>query len=181
MITTKPLRKSEHDWLPFDCTVKFSTRRKTIQLSISDQIYIHCPTHTSINRLRHVILSQQQWVVNQLKMQQAAPILTPRQYDREVILDRVDIWSAKMGLFPSKVVFKRYRSKWGSCTTDGTLSFNESLMKAPLDIIDYVVVHELAHLKLMNHSPQFWELVHQFYPHYTQARKWLRIYASQLI
>ncbi|MDI9570954.1 MAG: SprT family zinc-dependent metalloprotease [Pseudomonadota bacterium] len=66
------------------------------------------------------------------------------------------------------------RSRWGSCSADNRLAFSWRLMMAPSAVIDYVVVHELAHLREKNHSPRFWALVGELCPDYEQRRRWLK-------
>ena len=73
-----------------------------------------------------------------------------------------------------KLIFKTYRSKWGSCSVKNTLSFSATLAMAPKEVIEYVVIHELAHLKIKNHSKKFWVEVGQHDPNYKIHRKWLR-------
>lgn len=77
----------------------------------------------------------------------------------------------------------RYRdtvSRWGSCTADGTLSFSWRIMMAPPAVIDYLVAHEVAHLKEMNHGPQFWKLCESLCPRTKEARAWLKRNGSAL-
>ena len=69
---------------------------------------------------------------------------------------------------------RRQRSKWGSCSSAGNLNFNCLLLLAPLEVLDYVVVHELCHRLEMNHSPRFWAEVRRVLPDYEAARGWLR-------
>lgn len=69
---------------------------------------------------------------------------------------------------------KDQKSRWGSCSSRGSLNFNWRILMAPEPVCDYVVIHELCHLKHMNHSPDFWQLVAAFCPNYKQYRKWLR-------
>ena len=66
------------------------------------------------------------------------------------------------------------KTRWGSCSSNKTLSFNWKLMLAPPKVLDYVVVHEICHLREMNHSPRFWALVESLMPDYKQQRKWLK-------
>lgn len=70
--------------------------------------------------------------------------------------------------------FKDTTSRWGSCTSDGTLSFNWRIMMAPLTVVDYLVAHEVAHLKEMNHGPKFWALCRELCPRTDEARAWLK-------
>jgi len=79
-----------------------------------------------------------------------------------------------MGARPMHVGVKGYRSRWGSCHADGRVYFNWRLMLAPVDVIDYVVVHELCHLTRRDHSPAFWALVARWRPDWRERRLWLR-------
>jgi predicted metal-dependent hydrolase len=72
------------------------------------------------------------------------------------------------------------RTRWGSCSSRGGLNFTWRLIQAPLPIIDYVVVHELAHLKVPNHSKAFWELVKNLLPDFAERRAWLKAHGRQL-
>jgi predicted metal-dependent hydrolase len=73
------------------------------------------------------------------------------------------------------------RTRWGSCSSRGTLSFNWRLVLAPPAVLDYVVVHELCHLRVPNHSRRFWALVELHRPHWRQQRQWLRDYGPELL
>ncbi|MCX6013893.1 MAG: M48 family metallopeptidase, partial [Chloroflexi bacterium] len=66
------------------------------------------------------------------------------------------------------------QTRWGSCSGHGNLYFSWRLIMAPLEVIDYVVIHELAHIHMKNHSPKFWEKVESMYPDYVACKKWLR-------
>jgi predicted metal-dependent hydrolase len=73
------------------------------------------------------------------------------------------------------------KSRWGSCSGQGNLNFNCLLMRAPDDVVDYVIVHELCHRKEMNHSDRFWTLVESVLPDYKEKRKWLKDHGSELM
>ncbi len=81
---------------------------------------------------------------------------------------------------PTKLKIQHYKRRWGSCNKRRELTFNLHLASAPTWVIDYVVVHELAHLKHMNHSAKFWQRVRQFYPDYKNAEQWLKQNGSSL-
>ncbi|HME53308.1 MAG TPA: SprT family zinc-dependent metalloprotease [Candidatus Lokiarchaeia archaeon] len=93
---------------------------------------------------------------------------------REVITARVDHYKAVLGVEPARIAIKDQKTRWGSCSSKGNVNFNWRLVLAPLDIQDYVVVHELCHLKVRSHSPRFWNLVRSIIPDYTDRRTWLR-------
>lgn len=81
--------------------------------------------------------------------------------------------AAAAGLQPRRVVVKDTRTRWGSCTADGTLMFCWRLVMAPAHVQHYVVAHEVAHLRHMNHGAAFWALVEQLTPHRATASQWL--------
>ena len=81
--------------------------------------------------------------------------------------------AAALGVSYARISLRDQRSRWGSCSTTGTLSFNWRLVLAPHDVLDYVVVHEICHLVEMNHGPGFWALVEKRRPAYAEAKAWL--------
>jgi predicted metal-dependent hydrolase len=97
-----------------------------------------------------------------------------------VLAERVQWYAAQHGFRYSKVRITSARTRWGSCSPLGTLSFTWRLVMAPLPVIDYVVVHELVHLQIKNHSKQFWAKVGMLMPDYPQRRKWLKTNQSSL-
>ena len=72
------------------------------------------------------------------------------------------------------------RTRWGSCSAKGALSFSWRLVMAPPFVLDYLAAHEVAHLKEMNHSPRFWRVVHDLCPHTADAENWLKRHGSEL-
>ena len=93
---------------------------------------------------------------------------------KEIVLDRVEIHANTMGLSYNTVRIKTLKSRWGSCSTLKNLNFNWALMMTPMLVLDYIVVHELAHLIHMNHSKAFWGKVAEYCPNYKIQKKWLR-------
>lgn len=80
----------------------------------------------------------------------------------------------------TSVTIRDQKTRWGSCSSRGTLSFNYRLIFAPPQVLDYVVVHELCHLTHMNHSKEFWNMVGSVMPDYQTQRKWLKEHGSEL-
>ncbi len=97
-----------------------------------------------------------------------------KQQADEVISKRVSEYAQRYQFTPKQVKISSARTRWGSCSPDGTLNFTWRLVMAPLAVIDYVVIHELAHLRVKNHSSKFWEVVQALDPQYKEKRKWLR-------
>jgi predicted metal-dependent hydrolase len=103
-----------------------------------------------------------------------------REGDR-VISQRTLYWSEKMGVRFKQLKFRQQRSRWGSCSSSGTITFNWRLIHFPLFVIDYVVIHELAHVKHHDHSDRFWSFVAQFIPAYKQHVDFLKKQVLELI
>lgn len=93
-----------------------------------------------------------------------------------VFMECAEHFSPLMGVSPREIKLSSARTQWGSCTVHGIVRLNWQLVKMPLHLIDYVVVHELAHLVEMNHSPAFWHVVESVCPDYKQCRKELHSY-----
>ena len=103
-----------------------------------------------------------------------------KQKIKKLIEERVAYYARIMGVTYQRISMRNQKTRWGSCSTKGTLSFNWRLMLAPPAILDYVVVHELCHLTHMNHSPAFWQAVGQVCPDYKECHKWLREHGQEL-
>ena len=98
----------------------------------------------------------------------------------DILPDRVGVYAEKIGKTPKRVCVKALRSKWGSCSSMGTINLRWNLIMAPLDVLDYVVIHELCHLYFPHHRPSFWAFVALHCPDYLQAKQWLKAHASWL-
>ncbi len=88
--------------------------------------------------------------------------------------------SRLMALPYNRVTLKSQRTLWGSCSRKRNLNFNWRLIMTPEQVIEYVVIHELAHLRQMNHSPRFWQIVEKHCPRWREHRKWLRDHSQEL-
>lgn len=100
---------------------------------------------------------------------------------RSLFQSRIDTYANQMNVKPGKLEVRNQRTRWASCSPQRTLSFNWRLVMAPDDVIDYVVVHELAHLREQNHTRRFWSIVQEFDPEYDAHVEWLTENSSQLI
>ena len=92
----------------------------------------------------------------------------------EYLSERLKTLSKKLGLFPKKVQFRHNKTRWGSCSSKGNISLNWLIIMAPVHAIDYILIHELCHLKEMNHSPRFWQLVAMYMPDYRLQKRWFK-------
>lgn len=92
----------------------------------------------------------------------------------QYLQQRCEVFSKILNLHPQSISVRRYKTRWGSCNHRGELQFNWLIMMAPAAVVDYLVVHELCHLKHFNHSAKFWQLVSTTLPHYANCRQWLK-------
>lgn len=104
-----------------------------------------------------------------------------RRYARTEIVDRVESWSEQVDAYPARIQIRDQKTRWGSASTRGTLSFNWRLIFAPPEILDYVVVHELCHLIQPDHSSKYWALVESVMPDAQHHRRQLRDISDTLI
>ncbi len=112
---------------------------------------------------------------------EAALIKWYKQRFAEIAKERIDKYSLQLKVAPCKVMIKNQKTRWGSCSKKRNVNLNWRLIMAPVDIIDYVVVHELCHLKVMNHSKDFWNLVASVLPNCHESRKWLKLNGDRLV
>lgn len=103
-----------------------------------------------------------------------------KQQARKIITQRVQLYAARTGLNYKSVSLMEATTRWGSCSSQKTLNFNWKLVMAPLEVLDYVVTHELAHLVELNHSRAFWETVRKMFPIYREYRTWLKRHGHTL-
>ncbi len=95
---------------------------------------------------------------------------------RKIFEEKVSRYSRLMGLSAGRIAIRNQRTRWGSCSSKGNLNFNYQLCYMPERLLDYVVIHELAHLRQMNHSREFWREVEKYCPDYRDLRKELKRY-----
>jgi len=98
----------------------------------------------------------------------------------ELIREKAEKAGARLGLTYNRVIIRGQKTRWGSCSHKGNLSFNWKLIMAPEPVIDYVIIHELAHLKEMNHTKRFWRLVAEHCPRWREHKKWLKDHETEL-
>lgn len=175
------------------------SNRKSYAISIAPdgQITIRVPMRTNEKEIRRILIDKQRWIITkyleQQQRQASQPVSDLTESQRAALTKRY-IAAAKE-YFPkraayfqqftggtySRITIRDQKTRWGSCSAKGTLSFNWRLMLAPPAILDYVVVHELCHLTHMNHSAAFWQAVESVYPDYRTARKWLKDHGHELV
>ena len=131
---------------------------------------------STISKLKKVELAQDEFLyLGQIKKFDDYKIKNIDTYYRkkieEILPLRVEELAKEMNLFPSSISFRKNKRTWGSCNFQNHLTFNILLMKYPIEVMDYVIVHELAHIKHKNHSKDFWNLVAVYCPDYKKIEK----------
>lgn len=175
------------------------SRRKTCSISIDEEclITVRLPLSVSAKEAERFLQSKSRWLITHYLMLLEKKNSSPRsdlsaaQRDalenrykkaaKEYIPKRVSYFQNLTGGNYNRITIRSQKTRWGSCSAKGNLSFNWRLMLAPPAVLDYVVVHELCHLTHMNHSAAFWQAVEEAYPDYKAARKWLKDHGNELV
>jgi predicted metal-dependent hydrolase len=97
------------------------------------------------------------------------------QFALEEFKERSAVYAAKLKVSPKSISVKDFKSRWGACKSSGEIVYNWRLVMAPLEVFDYVVVHELCHLRVFSHSSKFWALVNSVFPEYKRVTKQLKL------
>jgi predicted metal-dependent hydrolase len=143
----------------------------------------------SDREIESVIQSHREWIAHERQKQRPRLRLDPRDISetearravRELVAMLIEEEAPELGVEPKRIQIRDQRSRWGSCSTTGTLSFNWRLVLAPFEVLDYVVVHELCHLREPNHSRRFWKLVENRRPDWREQRAWLNEHGPELL
>ncbi len=145
------------------------------------------PLRTSERAIRALLEAHEGWLARQLaRAPEARLALEPmteaegRRGALQLVTDLAERAAPALGVSYGRIAIRDQRTRWGSCSSRGTLSFNWRLVLAPLAVADYVVVHELCHLREPNHSPGFWRLVEARRPGYREPRRWLAEHGWEL-
>lgn len=135
-----------------------------------------CPLVVSAGKRAGLRLKDGVFHLTSTSPQQAEDLFTQwyRQQARQVLALRTATWASQLTINITAIRISSARTRWGSHSTRGTISFTWRLVMAPLEIIDYVIVHELMHARQPNHSQKFWDLVAAVLPDYRQRRQWLK-------
>jgi predicted metal-dependent hydrolase len=152
---------------------------KHLYLRIKDNhIEISCNHYVTKSYIEKIILKNQDYILNKLnnkhyylfgKKYEKTDIDLKELYKKEllkVIFEIINKYSEIMHLKPNKVSFRYNKTRWGSCSFKNNITLNYYLAKLPIELIEYVVVHELAHIKYKNHSKDFWKFVEKFMSDY---------------
>lgn len=167
------------------------SKRKSvlIQVNFDGTVTVRAPKRVPKYEIDRILKEREEWIEKHLnkmeekRAREEASGIEPLSFEDvkelaqkalDYIPQRVDYFAKIIGVEYTGLTIRNQKSRWGSCSSKGRLSFNCLLMLTPPEVIDYVVVHELCHLKEMNHSKAFWKEVEKTLPDYKRNRKWLR-------
>lgn len=159
--------------------------RKTVALEIREgELYFKAPLALSEKEIHDFLQKHIRWIRNRMGQQtkRLPDSFTEDEKRRlkkqagEILKVKTAYFARLMGVSYNRIYIKEQKTVWGSCSTKGNLNFNWKLIFTGPDQLEYVVVHELAHLKQMNHSPAFWKEVEAVLPDYRERRKKLKAY-----
>jgi predicted metal-dependent hydrolase len=164
-------------------------RRWRLEVPWGEVARLIVPRSMSAKEIEQVLAEHRRWIESQRRDQ--VPRLGLDDLDvseweartaaRELASILVDDEAERLGVAYRRIRVGDQRTLWGSCSPTGSLSFNWRLVLAPLEVFDYVVVHELCHLRVPNHSRTFWKLVERRRPGWHRSRQWLRAHGPELL
>lgn len=172
------------------------SNRKTMAIEIKPDlsVIVRVPMRTTDRQIRRFLAEKEDWIRTHLdqmrKRNEARPALEACSMEEvramadeamRIIPPKVAVYAKKIGVTYGRVTIRNQKTRWGSCSSKGNLNFNCYLMRAPEEILDYVIVHELCHRLEMNHSPAFWAHVEAALPDYKERRAWLRKHGQELM
>ena len=171
--------------------VRRSRRVKRWSLTVpwGEPVTLTAPVGMSEAEIDRVIAANQEWIAQERRKQRKRLRLDPqtiseedaRRAARELVAMVADEEAEALGVTVERITIRDQRTRWGSCSTTGSLSFNWRLAIAPFEVLDYVVVHEICHLREHNHSARFWKLVEARRPDYRAHREWLDEHGPELL
>ncbi len=184
------LRVEKQSWQPrgsegvFEVTLRRSRLSRHVRILISErgEITVTAPLRASKKFLVGVLEDKQVWVLGQIEklrrsgqLQKAAEDAGQyREYKeaaRKLVHEKLVYWNQFYGFSYGRVSIRNQRTRWGSCSARGNLSFHYKIALLPEGLADYLIVHELCHLQAFDHSPRFWALVSKTMPDYQRHRR----------
>ena len=167
--------------------VRSSRKTLAVQIRTDGTVIARAPLRMPKDRILCFLSEKASWIRMQQgrmqereKMRQQARIHLDAAQEKElreraksVLAQRTAYFARQVGVTYGRITVRDQKTRWGSCSQTGNLNFNFRLILAPLEVLDYVVVHELCHRRQMNHSTQFWQEVAQVLPDYRKRKAWL--------
>ena len=169
--------------------IRSKRRSMAIQIRTDGSVVVRVPMRASDRAVKRFVSAHARWIAdNRQEMFERRKKLADNPYDipvweslsaadkkiaKQKIMEHVDYYANRMEIDYGSISMRNQKSRWGSCSSKGNLNFNYRLAYLPEELLDYVVVHELAHRRHMDHSAAFWEEVETYYPAYKKCRQML--------
>ncbi|MCI8863032.1 MAG: M48 family metallopeptidase [Lachnospiraceae bacterium] len=165
------------------------SRRRTLALQVTREgkVVVRAPLQYPAGRIETFVRQHEDWlqrkITEQKEHKSALPLPTPeeeyayREQARRVLTEKTAYYAKRMGVTYGRISIRGQKTRWGSCSAKGNLNYNWKLMLCPEEVQDYVVVHELAHRREMNHSKAFYRIVEEILPDYRERMRWLKDHA----
>lgn len=168
--------------------------RKTLCVQITEkaELLVRAPIGCPKKIIEEFVAAKEPWIQKKIAgrrgelKKEAAPPYSPEEKQRLIeqagkkIGEKVRVYSKIMGVTCTRITIREQKTRWGSCSAKGSLNFNWRLILAPEKVLEYVVVHELAHRREMNHSPGFYRVVEDAMPDYRIYQRWLKEHGREL-
>ncbi len=177
--------------MDYTVEIKRSERRSmSLEVRADGTVLVRAPMRMSTPRIRAFVERSRPWIEQRLqKLREREPVQKLSEEElaalkkaaKPIFAERAAFYAPLLGVRYARIAVRCQKSKWGSCSGKGNLNFNCLLLLAPEEVLDYVVVHELCHLREMNHSPRFWALVESVLPDCAARRQWLREHGEALL
>lgn len=166
----------------------FYSNRKTlaVQIRADGSVVVRAPKRMAKYKIEAFLREKQDWIVTHRK--KALEAVEKKQENRlndeeqkaaiqkagRMLAEKTARYAREMGVTYGRITIREQKTRWGSCSSAGNLNYNWKLVRMPEKVMDYVVIHELAHRKEMNHSARFYQIVEQQMPDYRIWQKWLK-------
>ena len=177
-------------------TIKIvKSNRKTFSLEVKrdGSVILRAPIFASNRQIEEFYYKNKAWlekhiIENEKRMEESGscPAFTDDEIKafkvraKQYVPQRVEYWAEIIGVKYNSVSIRAQKTRWGSCSSKGNLNFNCLLMLTDTEAIDYVVIHELCHIKELNHSKRFWSLVETYMPNYKEVQKRIKSMELQI-
>lgn len=187
-------RKIELHKNKVEYTLKVSKRARRLRLAIycDGNFVVTVPRNMSESIIERFIIKKSQWILDKLEYFKNFPRQefekgTHKNYLKYkylaliLVRKQIELFNSHYGFKFNKINIKNQKTRWGSCSRKGNLNFNYKIVLLPKRLADYIIVHELCHLKEFNHSQRFWNLVAQLIPDYLDIKRELKKSGQNLI
>ena len=170
--------------IPYSIRISERAKRLRVAVYVDGDVVVTKPVGTTTEKLKKFLETKKHWILKKIELNTTV-ISGLRENSSEhfeehqekalnSVSKKVAYWSEQLGYKYTNIAVRQLKSRWGSCSSEGNLSFNYKIIFLPENIQDYVVVHELCHTKQPNHSKKFWSLMERSLPNYEKMRSTIK-------